>query len=217
VGRVPGRSVAAAVAASLALAACASGERPPPGPSPFRTARRIVLVRRVQDPKAQRPRDPIDALKESLDARGYETRVVEVVPGQGGELRDLERLEESIASRLYREPGAGRVEPFGADAGAVVARLGADAVAGCHRFDPSLGVMAPPPPPTWTTPSERKRWYAAAVPPAGALSLAAADGRVAWFPWGGGAADLDAHAPANAAEAIDAVVAALAGTPGDDR
>ncbi len=214
--RSPVRMAPLATAAVLAFAACASAEAPPPGPPPFRAVKKVVLVRRVADPRAQRPRDPIDALKESLDTRGYEVRVVEVGPGKDAELRDLDRLEDRIAARLWnRGAPPDRVERLGPEAGAVVTKLGADAVAGYHRLDPSLALLTPPPPPTWTTPSERQRYYATARVPAGALSLVAADGSVAWFPWGGAGADLDEHALVNAAEAIDALLAALAGAPAD--
>ncbi len=55
----------AAALALAALAACApvASEGPPAGPSPFRTVKKLVLVRRVEDPGAPRARDPLDALK----------------------------------------------------------------------------------------------------------------------------------------------------------
>jgi hypothetical protein len=205
--------MAAIIAA--ALAGCAAVQPPPPpGPSPFRAVKKLVLARRVDDPRAQRGRDAVDALKESLDARGYETRVVEVGPGKDRALRDLDRLEDRIASRLWsRDVAPGRVEPLGPDAGAVVAALGVDAVAGYHRLDARFAPLPPPPQP-WGVPS------AAAPappprPPTGALSLVAADGSLAWFPWGGGQAELDDRQLLNPAEAIDAVLAALSGG-GDD-
>jgi hypothetical protein len=202
-----------AIAAALACAACASVEGPPPGPSPFRTAKRIVLVRRAADRKAPRGRDALDALKESLDARGYEARIVEVGPGEDGGLRELDRLEERLASRLWSGDALpGRVERLGPDAGAVVARLGADAIVGHHRLDPWLAPPPPVPAQTWgAAPSPQQP--APARRPAGALSLVAADGSAAWFPWGGAGADQDPRALVNAAEAIDSLLAALAGSP----
>jgi hypothetical protein len=216
--RRPGRPAGLALAATLAAcAACASVDAPPPGPPPFRGARRLVLVRDVDDPRAQRARDPLDALKESLDARGYEARVVEVRPGKDRELRDLERLEERIVGHFWtRERTTGRAERLGADAGAVVTRLGADAVAAYHRLDARLAPPPPAPGPPWGSPFPGQQPAAPVRRPSGALSLVAADGSAAWFPWGGEGAERDPAALINAAEAIEALLAALAGDVGDD-
>jgi hypothetical protein len=207
------RSLAAAL---LAAAACAAVQDPAPaGPSPFRAVKKLVLVRRVDDPKAQRGRDAIDALKESLDARGYETRVVEVGPRADRALRDLDALEDRIAARLWnRDVAPGRVEALGKGAGDVVTRLGADAVAGYHRLDTRFAPLPPPLQP-WGAPSTAAQ-PPPRLPPSGALSLVAADGSLAWFPWGGEAAALDERQLLNPAEAIDAVLAALAGGGGED-
>ena len=208
------RTARMALAVALACAACASVEGPPPGPSPFRTAKRIVLVRRAADRKAPRPRDALDALKESLDARGYEARIVEVGPGEDGGLRELDRLEERLASRLFSGDALpGRVERLGPEAGAVVARLGADAIAGHHRLDPWLAPTPSAPVQTWGAAPAPLQPAAPVRRPAGALSLVAADGSAAWFPWGGARAVQDPRALVNAAEAIDALLAALAGSP----
>ncbi len=206
-----------AVLAVFAVAcACAAVQDPAPaGPSPFRSVKKLVLVRRVDDPKAQRGRDAIDALKESLDARGYETRVVEVGSREDRALRDLDALEDRIGTRLWnRDAAPGRVEALGKGAGDVVARLGADAVAGYHRLDARFAPLPPPiqpwgAPPTGALPAPR-------LPPTGALSLVAADGSLAWFPWGGQGAELDERQLLNPAEAIDALLAALAGGGGED-
>ncbi|HET8542285.1 MAG TPA: hypothetical protein VFL83_20590 [Anaeromyxobacter sp.] len=201
-----------AVASCAAWTACATVvEGPPPGPSPFRAVKKVALVRRVDDPRAPRGRDAIDALKESLDARGYETRVIELGAGKDGALRDLDRLEERIGGRLWvRDAAGGSADALGAEAGAIVARLGVDAVAGYHRLDPGLAPLPPPPEP-WGAPPASQARAEPARRPAGALSLVAADGSLAWFPWGGAAAELDPAALINPAEAIDALLAALAG------
>ncbi len=211
---VPAR---AALALAAALAACAPGvaEGPPAGPSPFRSVKKLVLVRRVDDPRATRGRDALDALKESLGARGYEARIVEVGRSKDAALRDVERLEERIGARFWTRERAGRAEMLGADAGAVVARLGADAVVGYHRAEDQPLPLPPPPDPTWG-PSYASRLPTAVRRPSGALSLVAASGAAAWYPWGGAGADLDSRALLNAAEAIDALLAALAGRTDDD-
>lgn len=205
----------APLALAAALLACAALEPPPPGPSPFRGVKKLVLVRRVDDPRAQRPRDPVDALKESLEARGYAVRVVDVGPREDAALRDVDRLENRIAGRYWtRERSSGRAERLD-EAGAVVAKLGVDAVAGYHRLADRLPPVLPPttqawgavPPPAPAAPPRR---------PTGALSLVGADGSVAWFPWGGEGAELDAAALINPAEAIEALLAALAGDGGED-
>jgi hypothetical protein len=214
-----GAAVAAALAgALLAVEACApvAAEGPPPGPSPFLAVKKVVLVRRVDDPRAPRRRDPLDALKETLDARGYETRIVEVGSGEDAALRDLEGLEDRIAARMgSRERTGGRPEALGAEAGAAVAKLGIDAAVGYHRLQDQLAPLLPPPASTWGLAhgAEQPR---PVRHPVGALSLVAADGTLAWFPWGGARAERDGRALINPAEAIDALVAALAGSGVDD-
>lgn len=209
-------SAALAAALAVALAACAPiAAEAPAGPSPFRGVKKLVLVRRVDDPRAQRGRDPLDALKETLDARGYETRIVEVGPGKDAALRDVDRLEDGIAARMSSRARTGRPEALGADAGAVVAKLGADAVVGYHRLQDQLPPLPPPPPTGWGTPYAVQQ-AAPARRPVGALSLLAASGTVAWFPWGGRETELEPAALINPAEAIDALVAALAGDAGED-
>lgn len=201
-------------AALAAAAACASMDATAPGPPPFLGVKKLVLVRRVHDGRPQRPRDAIDALKESLDARGYAVRIVELGPGKDGELRDLERLQDRLEARLWGRAGATpRAGGMGNEAGAVVARLGADAVAGYHRLDLALAPLPPPQDPWGSAYAQRPA--APARRPAGALSLVAADGAVGWFPWGGPGAELDPGALVNAAEAIDALLAALAGDAGE--
>lgn len=201
------RATRTAIGLVAALLACASVETPPPGPSPFRAARKIVLVRLVEDPKAPPARDPVDALKETLDARGYETRIVEVGPGKDGSLRDLQRLEERIGAH-YANRGrpTTSTERLGPEVGGVVAKLGADAVAGYHRFDARFAL--PPPPDPFGSQTAGSRMPTTRRP-VGAISLVAPDGSAEWFPWGGAGAELESGALINAAEAIDAVLGAL--------
>ncbi len=208
---------AAALAAAATLAACAPlAEAPPPGPPPFRGVKRLVLVRRVDDPRAQRGRDPLDALKESLVARGYEARIVELGAGKDASLKDVDALEGRVEARMWsRERTTGRPEALGADAGAIVSKLGADAVVGYHRLRDQLPPLLPPPTP-WGAPPPVPQQVPARRP-AGALSLVAASGAAAWFPWGGQGPNLEDPAVLiNPAEAIDAVLAALAGRTGDE-
>lgn len=214
--RTPARAAALALAATLAACAPLAGEGPAPGPSPFRAVKKLVLVRRVDDPRAQRARDPLDALRETLAARGYEASIVEVGSREDAALREVDRLEERIAARMWnRERVLARPEALGADAGAVVAKLGADACVGYHRLLDRLPPLLPPPAPGWGPPYPSER-AAVARRPVGALSLVAADGSAAWFPWGGQGSERDPRALINPAEAIDALLAALSGSAGDD-
>ena len=108
--------------ALVAVAACATvGDAPsgPAGPPPFRGVRSLVLARWTDYP-TNRPKDPLDALKDTLDARGFATRAVDVGYRTPAELRSLERLHSQLGSRIYGSAQGGRparrVEPLGRDA-----------------------------------------------------------------------------------------------------
>jgi hypothetical protein len=204
------RRVALAVLA--ACAGCAgAGETLTPPPSPFRAVRSLVLVRAVED-RGQRPKDPLDGLDETLRARGFTTRVVELGPKRPPELAGLERLFGQLEVRAAtgrRERIATPVSSAGRDAAAAVAQLGVDAVASYHRLDrrrtPALppstapGTLFPP-----SAPPTLDR-------PLGALVLVDREGHVAVFAWGDGGALEEPSVPLNAAEAIDQLVQALTG------
>jgi len=206
------RKLALALAAATACATAGEAGAPPP-PS-FRGVRSLVLVRSA-DERVQRPRDPLDALDETLRGRGFLTRLVELAHRPPRELAPLERLFGQLEARA----GASRSErvaaPVGAagkDAGAIVAQLGVDAVASYHRLDrrrpelppPALpGTLFPPPPVS----VER---------PVAALAVVDRDGHVATFAWGDSGPLEDPGVPLNAAEAIDMLVRALTGEPPED-
>jgi hypothetical protein len=209
--------------ATLALAAqaCASVGEPasPPGPPPFEGVRRVALVRWVEDPSAARAKDALDALRESLDARGYETRVVEVGP-RNGDRRDLESLFMRIDGRIAAGAARGRsgrgVDRVGDETAAVFAALDVDALAMVHRFErhplatPFDSPFTPRPPGSVfdaPPPGESYR-------PVGALSLVSRAGHVVWLDWGT-PASADPRAPANAAEAVDGILSVLAGRDAD--
>lgn len=202
--------------ALVAFTACATaGEAAAPPPSPFRGVRSLVLVR-AGDAHGQRPKDALDGLDETLRARGFTTRIVELGSKPPPELASLERLFAQLELRAASRRSERIASPVGAagrDAGAVVAQLGVDAVVSYHRLDrrrppeppPALlpDSIFPPPPP----PAER---------PIGALMLVDREGHVAAFAWGDAGPLEDPAVPLNAAEAIDFLVRALTGEPPDE-
>jgi hypothetical protein len=206
--------------ALVAVAACATvGDAPssPPGPPPFRGVRSLVLARRTDYP-TNRPKDPLDALEDTLDARGFATRAVDVGYRTPPELRPLERLHSQLGSRIYGSAQGGRstrrVESLGRDAGNVVATLGVDAVALYHRFDrpppgtfpdarPPPGMLLPEAPPPGAGPVARR--------PIGAFSIVNRAGDALWIEWSALGDFDDPDTPANATEAIDALVSVLSG------
>ncbi len=200
--------------ALVAFTACATAGEAAPPPSPFRGARSLVLVR-AGDAHGQRPKDALDGLDETLRARGFTTRIVELGKPPP-ELASLERLFAQLELRAASRRSERIAPPVGAagrEAGAVVAQLGVDAVVSYHRLDrrrppeppPALlpGSIFPPPPP----PAGR---------PIGALMLVDRGGHVAAFAWGDAGPLEDPAVPLNAAEAIDFLVRALTGEPSDE-
>jgi hypothetical protein len=196
--------------ALVAATACATGrEAAAPEPSPFRNVRTLVLVRAVDD-RGHRGRDPLDGLAETLRARGYEARVIDLGPGRAADLAELEQLFARLELRASASRAERIARPFtsaGGEAGVAVAALGVDAVASYHRLDrPPRGDLAPPGPGRVLSPGP-----APPVRPAGALALVDRAGTVATFAWGDAAPHDDPALPVNAAEAIDLLVRALAG------
>jgi hypothetical protein len=198
-----------AAAALAALAACAgAAEQAFPPAARFRDVRSLLLVRE-RDARDGRGKDPLDGLEETLRARGFAARVVELgrdpPPGQAA-LERLFRELEVRASASRAERIATPVRDAGRDAAAAVAQLGVDAVATYHRLErprpvPPLAAFSGGP-------------AAAAPPPAlplGALVLLDRAGRVATFAWGDAGALEEPGVPLNAAEAIEQLVRALTG------
>lgn len=206
-------------ALALAAVACATAGEPPPGPPPFDEVRSVALVRWRDEPGVARAKDPLDALGESLAARGVATQTVEIGPRAKGALRPVERLHARLAARIVQGPPRGRrgrvPEALGEEAAAAVAALGVDAVALHHRADafgrgalppvpPALGdPFAPPGPHPFATRDFHR--------PLGAVSLVDRRGNAIWFDWGAPDSELDPSAPVNAVEAVDALLRALAG------
>jgi hypothetical protein len=195
-----------------AVIACAgAGESVAPPPSPFRGVQSLVLVRAADD-RASRPKDPLDGLQESLAARGFTTRVVDLGGKRPPELAPLERLFDQLEARAAAgrlERSATPVSSLGRDVAATVAGLGVDAVASYHRLDRHRSPSMPPsmaPGTTFPAPAT-----ASPQRPTGALVLVDRQGRVAAFAWGDAGALEDPSVPLNAAEAIDQLVHALTG------
>jgi hypothetical protein len=203
--------------ALAAAAACAGVSAPPgpPGPPPFEGVKTIALVRLGADGGGTRPKDPLDALEESLRARGYATRVVELGRRPPDALRPVQRLHDRVGSRASSGQRSGRVERAGAEAEAAATALGVDAIALYHR-SADLGVPLPSDPRPFPTPGYPPP-TALLRRPLGALSLVDARGNAVTFEWGAGGEPAvgDSAAPVNAAEAIEALLRVLASDPAD--
>jgi hypothetical protein len=203
------------VALAALAAACAAGDpaRAPP-PSPFREVRSLALVRVVDD-RPHRPKDALDGLEESLRARGFEVRTVELGPRRPPELAPVERLFGQLEVRAAagrQERLATPVSSLGGDAATAVMQLQVDAIATYHRLDGRyVGGM----PPATATPGTLFPAPAPTGPerPLGALVLVDRTGRVAVFGWGDAGTFDDPSVPLNAAEAIDLLLRALTGEP----
>lgn len=210
--------------ALLAAASCATAGLPAPQDAhSFQDVRRIALVRWVDDPGVVRRKDPLDALRESLAERGYDVRLVEI--GRGRKTaREVERFYGEVDGRIAvrstpDRTGSRVVHVAAADAAAALGALGADAMAVYHDFTGQPMLLPPPvrdPLDPLASPGALYPPPADAIPyrPLGALSLVDREGNLVWFDWGS-PAPADADAPANAADAIEALLRALAGEPAD--
>lgn len=226
-----------ALGALCAALACATGGGPPAPatPPPFQGVRSVVLVR-LADDGDRRPRDPLDALDDSLRRTGVATRTVEVGPRLREDLKDVERLFQGVESRIrssaaydparaYGRP-ARQTESLGDGPRALLERIGGDAFAVYVRFSGRYGdrLRSRPssPPPDDPMPGAR---------PLGtfpgrftsALALVDRDGTMLWFDWGGsgeleGLEELEEPESrvVNAAEAVNEAVRVLAGEPPPD-
>lgn len=199
----------------LALGACATAgdtlvEPPPPS---FREVRSVLLVRMADD-RAGRQKDPLDGLQETLRARGYTTRLVELGTGKAPHEAALQRLYLDLEARA----GSARAERFGTrpyatmgrGAADAVAALGVDAVASYHRLEGRRLL-----PPVDTAPVAGALLPGPSLEPArgptGALALVDRAGHLATFAWGETTSLDDPDVPVNAAEAIDLVLRTLVG------
>jgi hypothetical protein len=197
--------------ALLLAAGCVTVPEEPPGPPPFRGIGRLVLVREVDRPEVgRRPKDPLDALGESLAARGKAAREVEVGPLLREDLRGVRRLYDRIEERIAGGPPPGwrgrPVERVGGDVGALLDRLGVDAAVLYYPPRP----RAAPPPLSTLEPMEPTQ---PAPAPVGALAVVDREGELVWFDWGGDERGRAPSAPASAAEAVEEVLRVITGGP----
>jgi hypothetical protein len=220
-------SAGALALACAALAACASA---PPPLAPARAAaggvRTVAVLRFAEGGRA----DPALALGESLGARGLSVSPVDAAGGP--ERGRLERLRALVRTRVEgdRADRAVSSSGLGEEAAEAVRALGVDAVALSVRL-PAYATMPPPAGPggLWPAPGARVGPDfdpIAPAPPREAVAVVTAAGDVVWSGWGAQQEMLGAPGPeplpavtrpVNAAEAIDALVAAVTGeAPGED-
>ena len=210
-----------AAVALVALAACATPGEPFAPPPPSFTEVKTLLLVRTAEGRVGRTIDPLDGLDESLRARGYQTRIVELASRHPREQAALERLFLQLEARA----GAPRGDRFGTrpygdagrEAGEAVVALGVDAVASYHRLEgrrPLPAASSQPPTARSIFPAPA---LGAAGGPMGALALVDRHGHIATFAWGEPDNALaDPSIPMNPAEAIDLLVRTLAGVPPDE-
>lgn len=203
-----------ALVGAAPLSCATLGEPAPTVVPPLAPVRRVAIVHVRGETGAARPKDPLDALGESLTARGYELRTVEVGPGAGDDLRAVGRLHARLEGWVSATPTRGRAghryEALGAEAAGVVRGLGTDAVALYHRLDDRTFAPLPEPP---RAGNEFPRRYEPVRRPLGALTIVDREGNATSVAWGSAGAELDPTAPMNAAEAIDHVLRAMTGEP----
>ena len=201
-----------ALAAALAVAlgcAGATSDAPSAGTA-FGGIRSVALVRRAGRGE-KRPKDPLDAVSESLAAKGVAVRVIEL--GGRDDPKDVARLFDAAESRASSVDPNAAVGGLGDVTARTVRGLGVDAVVSYHRLAPyaralddhplpgggSAGAYGLPPP---------------SYRPLGALVVVGSDGQAAVFDWGARDAQLGPGAE-TPAEAVDAAVRALLGERGD--
>lgn len=193
---------------ALSLVACVIVPEGPPPASPeqsFRGVKGIALVHRVpgRGEAEARRRDPLDGLQAALADRGVRTVTLELPERPPEDLAAVDALArelESIADAARPDSRGAAVASVGPRSAPVLERLGVDALV-VYARGPGWG--APQPWPFLSQP---------AVPPPApqsAMAMAARDGAVVIFTWGGGTGAFGAG-PVNAAEAIDAALGLLA-------
>jgi hypothetical protein len=205
------------LALALALSACATAplepERPP-GPPPFRGIGRVLLVR-ADDRRGgsgHRPKDALDAVRESLAGGGRATREVDVGSRLGRELAGVAALYRRVEGRAFAGGAAGwagqAVERVDAPV-SLFEELQVDAAVLYYRFEPR---GLPPPPPL---PGGMPDLPHPTAAPLAALALVDRAGNLAWFEWGA-LEDRPPGAMDTAAEAVDALLRVIAGPEAAD-
>jgi hypothetical protein len=205
-GRAAGLVLATLAAATLACVGLPVADEPP-GPPPFQELSKLVLVRWV-DERGVHPKDPLDAVGESLTAQGRIARVVDL--GEGGRRSGaLATLYRTVEARVGSgSPHAAEtVASLGADAARVLRDEGTDGAVLYYRLSGRLPVLPQPPMPGAFGADPP----APATPPVAALALVDRDGRLVWFGWGSG--DPSRTGPTTAAEAVEVLLRVIEGAP----
>ncbi|HYG69298.1 MAG TPA: hypothetical protein VD838_16620 [Anaeromyxobacteraceae bacterium] len=215
--RAPAKGHEARLVALAAVAlACASARGGAPAATPpFEGVGSVVLVREVEA-REKRPRDVLDALDESLRARGLRTRTVEVGPALRDDLKDVARVvrdvEWTIRQAPRYDPERRPAQTLGRDPGALLERLDADAFAVYLRLRDRFDRSPRPMPPDVRLPGADPEAYPSW--PIAVLALVDRDGTLLWFDWGGpDELDVPDSRVVNAAEAVDEAVRVLVGEP----
>ena len=213
--RPPRRAAALTVAVALGCAGAAPGAAPA-----FSGVRSVALVRRPEHAE-RRAKDPLDAVAESLAAKGITVRLIEL--GGHDEPKDVARLFDEAESRASSGGGGGSTArgaalTLGEDAGRTVRRLGVDAVVTYHhlefRVGRTLGDPSLSPPGAGMGGGTYSPRSTAPSRPLGALEVVGTDGQGILFDWGD-RDEVRAGGAETPAEAVDAVVRALLGEPAE--
>jgi hypothetical protein len=200
-----GRWLAIGVAAAALGAGCAAGGRAGGARAdrvgrPFEEVRSVALYR-PQAREERRGKDVLDGLAVTLLAKGYSPAAQEPPPETARRLEALWRRLEGWSGPALEIRGAALVGVH-EGAGEVVRSAGADAIAFAYRFGRPLPSPSPALSPLVLPPS------GAPSQALGALVLATARDDVVRVEWGGDTG-LSGAGPANAVEAIEALVTVL--------
>jgi hypothetical protein len=205
------RPPAFAAALAVVLGCAGATSDAPSAATAFGGARSVALVRHA-DRGEKRSKDPLDAVSESLAAKGVTVRVIEL--GRRDDPKDIARLFDAAEERVSSVGPDAAVGRLGGEAARTVRGLGVDAVVSYHRLESRASRALD----DHSMPGGGSAGAFGSLPPTyrplGALVVVGSDGQAAVFDWGAGDARPGPSAE-TPAEAVDAVVRALLGERGD--